>query len=278
MTGTAAAGLVSGTDGNDVIVGNGGADVLFGNSGADRFSFTVLDGSIATIADFDYLEGDTLGFSGSVFSAPGLFGQSAVPAERFLSGDSVDANSADGHHFLYNTTTGALFYDADGVAGGAVQVATLTGAPELTAADIFVEGDNPNAGSIITGDAGDNTLTGSDRADILRGFAGNDRLDGGLGADIMEGGIGNDVYVVDNAGDVVTEGPGAPPPVDFVPPAGFTVLGRADLTVTARSTCWSPTARSTRFGGWTARPSPQRSACRCGAAGRRRASSAAAAA
>ena len=93
-----------------------------------------------------------------------------------------------------------------------------------------MKGENPNAGSIVNGDAGDNTLTGSDRADILRGFAGNDRLDGGLGADIMEGGIGNDVYVVDDAGDVVTEGPGAPPPVDFVPPAGFTVLGRADLT------------------------------------------------
>ena len=30
-------------------------------------------------------------------------------------------------------------------------------------------------------------------------------LDGGAGADTMIGGLGNDTYVVDNAGDVVTE-------------------------------------------------------------------------
>ncbi|MBW8881136.1 MAG: pre-peptidase C-terminal domain-containing protein, partial [Asticcacaulis sp.] len=36
-------------------------------------------------------------------------------------------------------------------------------------------------------------------------FAGNDSLDGGTGADNMAGGYGNDTYIVDNAGDVVTE-------------------------------------------------------------------------
>ena len=34
-------------------------------------------------------------------------------------------------------------------------------------------------------------------------------LDGGAGADTLVGGTGNDTYVVDNAGDVVTEGAGA---------------------------------------------------------------------
>ena len=35
--------------------------------------------------------------------------------------------------------------------------------------------------------------------------AANNTLDGGAGADTMTGGAGNDTYVVDNAGDVVTE-------------------------------------------------------------------------
>ena len=33
------------------------------------------------------------------------------------------------------------------------------------------------------------------------------RLDGKAGADTMIGGAGNDTYVVDNAGDIVTEPP-----------------------------------------------------------------------
>ena len=34
-------------------------------------------------------------------------------------------------------------------------------------------------------------------------------LDGGVGADTMQGGLGNDTYIIDNAGDVVTEAAGA---------------------------------------------------------------------
>ncbi|MBL6459612.1 hypothetical protein JMJ55_30395, partial [Belnapia sp. T6] len=44
--------------------------------------------------------------------------------------------------------------------------------------------------------------------DTLSGNAGKDTLDGGTGADSMAGGTGDDVYVVDNAGDSVTELPG----------------------------------------------------------------------
>lgn len=47
-----------------------------------------------------------------------------------------------------------------------------------------------------TGNALDNTLVGN---------TGANRIDGGAGLDTMTGGAGNDVYVVDNAGDVVTE-------------------------------------------------------------------------
>jgi Ca2+-binding RTX toxin-like protein len=39
----------------------------------------------------------------------------------------------------------------------------------------------------------------------LSGGAGNDRLDGGAGSDTMTGGTGDDTYVVNQAGDVITE-------------------------------------------------------------------------
>ncbi len=71
--------------------------------------------------------------------------------------------------------------------------------------------------AIINGTAGNDVLNGSstaDAADTLNGLAGNDvligeagddSLDGGAGIDTMTGGAGDDTYVVDNAGDVVTE-------------------------------------------------------------------------
>lgn len=57
----------------------------------------------------------------------------------------------------------------------------------------------------ITGHDGNDTLTGGGGADILSGRAGNDSLVGGAGDDVMLGGAGDDVYVVDEAGDQVTE-------------------------------------------------------------------------
>jgi Ca2+-binding RTX toxin-like protein len=47
--------------------------------------------------------------------------------------------------------------------------------------------------------------TGNDRLD---GQDGNDLLDGGTGGDALIGGLGNDTFVVDSAGDRVSEAPG----------------------------------------------------------------------
>src|SRR6185369_5246379 len=42
-------------------------------------------------------------------------------------------------------------------------------------------------------------------ANKITGTSANDVLDGGLGADTLIGGLGDDVYLIDNAGDTVTE-------------------------------------------------------------------------
>jgi len=60
----------------------------------------------------------------------------------------------------------------------------------------------------IFGDAGDDLLFGDAGNDNLLGGSGNDTLDGGVGADAMAGGTGNDTYIVDSAGDQVTENAG----------------------------------------------------------------------
>jgi Ca2+-binding RTX toxin-like protein len=58
---------------------------------------------------------------------------------------------------------------------------------------------------LLSGENGNERLFGLEGDDQLSGLDGNDRLDGGTGADQLIGGTGDDTYVVDDAGDVVTE-------------------------------------------------------------------------
>ncbi|AYC33285.1 heme peroxidase [Pseudomonas cavernae] len=87
--------------------------------------------------------------------------------------------------------------------------------PVLTAGDDIAFGNGGNdvlnglAGDdLLDGGIGNDTLLGGDGADTLLGGAGNDTLNGGTGADTLTGGAGNDSYVVDDAGDLVSEAVG----------------------------------------------------------------------
>jgi serralysin len=92
-------------------------------------------------------------------------------------------------------------------------------------------------GETVTGTAGNDILPGLGGDDTISGLAGNDTIDGGTGADTMAGGLGNDTYVVDNAGDVVTENAGegtdtVNTSITYVLTANvenLTMLGSADL-------------------------------------------------
>jgi Ca2+-binding RTX toxin-like protein len=65
-----------------------------------------------------------------------------------------------------------------------------------------------NGGDTLEGGDGGDFLYGDAGADTLRGQDGNDYLDGGGGVDQMSGGAGNDRYIIDQAGDAVTEAGG----------------------------------------------------------------------
>jgi Ca2+-binding RTX toxin-like protein len=69
-----------------------------------------------------------------------------------------------------------------------------------------IEGSGNDLANFLTGNEGDNQLFGFTGNDALDGAGGDDTLDGGIGADTMIGGIGDDTHVVDDIGDVVTEG------------------------------------------------------------------------
>ena len=126
---------LTGNLGNDTLAGGLGNDVLTGGAGSDTFVFDTSPGAgnVDTIKDF-VAGTDHLSFDNAIFGALGA--QGALAPNVFHLG-SVAQGTDD--HLIYNTTTGALYYDADGVGGqAAVEVAVLAGHPALVAADIQV--------------------------------------------------------------------------------------------------------------------------------------------
>ena len=111
-----------GEDGDDQLFGGPGNDTLRGGAGADSFVFDIpLDRSANCdmITDFAPGEGDQLVLHGAIFKSLGT----TVTAGNLHLGTAA----ADGDDYLvYNATSGALHYDADGNgAGAAVQFAVL---------------------------------------------------------------------------------------------------------------------------------------------------------
>jgi Ca2+-binding RTX toxin-like protein len=130
---------LSGGAGNDTLAGGLGNDTLTGGTGQDVFRFdTALNTTTNrdTIADFVVAD-DTFELLQAVFAGLEV---GDLSAEAFWkSASATTAHDAD-DRIVYNTTTGALYYDADGLGGDApIQFATLTGSPDtVTAADFVV--------------------------------------------------------------------------------------------------------------------------------------------
>ncbi|MBD2105486.1 calcium-binding protein [Nodosilinea sp. FACHB-13] len=133
MVGSVNSDTVLGGLGNDNLLGGKGADILTGNEGSDSFRFDHLDQAGDTITDFVAADDQILiraGFGG------GLNAGAAISASQFVLG----AAAADGSdRFIYNNTSGELFFDRDGNGSHAqVLLTTLGGAPTISNADIVV--------------------------------------------------------------------------------------------------------------------------------------------
>ena len=67
------------------------------------------------------------------------FGLSSVADDDNFFASANPTPTGSGPSLLYNTTTGGLFYDADGIgAGTSLQIALLEGAPALHASDFLL--------------------------------------------------------------------------------------------------------------------------------------------
>ena len=134
LTGNANGNVLRGNDASNILNGGNGNDDLTGFGGQDAFLFnTPLNaaGNIDRILDFNVAD-DTIRLEQAVFPA---FGVGTISADQFVIGTSAQDAS---DRIIYNSSTGALFYDNDGIGGNAqVQFAELSRGLALTNLDFL---------------------------------------------------------------------------------------------------------------------------------------------
>ena len=207
--------VISGGAGNDTIFGNQGDDTVSGGPGRDLIDLafsdplgdpesgadTVLFAEAPNSASRDTIEGfqvgiDELAFNNETHPNLGPAGDFAPGDARFHAAAGANGGHDDTDRVVYDTLSGNLWYDADGLGGAAaVLVATLEDAPELSATDITVVGGGGGGGG------GGMHVKGTSGRDNLAGGAGDDTLEGGLGLDTLTGAGGGDSFVFRETGN-----------------------------------------------------------------------------
>lgn len=123
---------LNGGAGNDTLAGGAGVDTLIGGAGNDTFVFDTALGptNIDAVTGFTHGQ-DMIALSRAIFT-----NISTLTDANIVNGNvALDAND----RLIYQSSTGKLFYDADGNgAGAAVHFATIKGVQTLDVSDFIV--------------------------------------------------------------------------------------------------------------------------------------------
>ncbi|NKM82721.1 beta strand repeat-containing protein, partial [Rhizobium leguminosarum] len=213
-TGNGLANTIKGAAGADILDGKAGADMLIGGAGNDTY---IVDdvGDVVT-------EGLNAG-TDLIKTALSIYTLASNVENLFYTGSASFTGTGN---TLVNTITGGAGNDLldggagndtlDGGAGNDIYVvdsatdvikeAVSAGTDEIrTALAAYSIAALVNVENLTYTGSASFTGTGNALANTITGGAGNDTLNGGVGADSLIGGAGSDIYIVDHAGDIVTE-------------------------------------------------------------------------
>jgi Ca2+-binding RTX toxin-like protein len=203
--------VLEGNVGNNKLDGGLGDDIMRGGEGDDTYV-------VQATAD-QTIELSNQGYDTVLVSSMASY-QLSANIEAVVLGDSVDTATGNSLNNLLvgnarnNRLDGGL--GADTMKGGLGNdlyivddandqiIEALNEGVDTVESSVSITLAANAENGLLTGVANTN-LTGNELGNSLAGNAGNNILDGGTGADSMAGGTGDDVYVVDNAGDEVTE-------------------------------------------------------------------------
>ena len=228
LTGTAGADTLTGGSGNDTLNGGAGADTLVGGAGNDIYRVD----NVGDVAKEYAGEGTDTVQSNITWTLGSNLENLTLTGTKATDGTGNELNNILTGNAASNVLEGGLGHDtlnggagADTMRGGAGNdTYTVDNAGDVVAENAdegtdlvksfitYTLGANlenltltGSAAISATGNDGNNTLTGNAAANTLTGGLGNDTVNGAAGADTLVGGQGDDIYIVDNAGDLVTE-------------------------------------------------------------------------
>ncbi|MBI3699143.1 MAG: hypothetical protein HY242_01680 [Afipia sp.] len=188
-TGNAAANILIGNSGDNILAGLGGVDAIDGGAGNDTVTYAASSAAVTVnLALGTGIGGDAQG-------------DTLAGIENLIGSAYNDTLSGDAGANVLNGGAGIDTVTYVNAAAGVVVSLAISAAQDTIGAGL----DTLSGFENITGSSFDDILTGDANANVLNGGAGNDTLDGGAGADTLVGGTGNDIYIVDNAGDAITE-------------------------------------------------------------------------
>jgi Ca2+-binding RTX toxin-like protein len=205
LVGNTGANVLNGGSGNDAMRGGAGNDTYVVDAATDVVTENASEGTDLVQSAVTWALGanvENLTLTGS--AANNGTGNAAANVITGNAGNNV-LNGAAGADTLFGGA-GNDSYVVDNV-GDVVTEGASAGTDLVNAGVTCTLGANVE-NLTLTGTAAING-TGNALANVLTGNTANNVLDGGAGADSLIGGAGNDTYVVDNAGDVVTENAGA---------------------------------------------------------------------
>lgn len=210
LTATSGTNILTGAGGNDYLDGGAGADTMIGGTGDDTF---VVSASTDVLSE-NSGEGTDLVISVVTHTLAANFENLTLTGATALNGTgngsvniltgNTGINSLNGMAGADTMIGGAgndIYFVDD--AGDVVIELSAEGTDSVQSGVGYTLADNVE-NLTLTG-SGNNNATGNSAVNTLTGNTGNNTLDGGAGADDLNGGTGNDTYLVDDAGDTVTE-------------------------------------------------------------------------